>query len=465
LLRYFRINDPYRLIGLLVIAAILFIPPIIDSPPVSIPELRSILIGERISHGAVPYVDIIDPTAPLAMWFYGLIDALFGESLLARHLVAFLVIISQGVYIGLIFINRKVFSESTYIPALLFIIFCAVSYDSLALSGELIGSGFLLLALNNLFKELEFRTKSDDTVLALGAYISLASLSGFAYWVYFLAAGTIVVVYSRRDLRIFLLLLTGFVLPHLLLASFYFMTDNLESLLQYYYLPNLRFGSPALMSLQGLLYLSLIPILYAVVSVLIMNREARFSKYQSQIFQSMLLWTVFSVVQIAFARDLRAQSLITAVPCLCYFVGHLLLLIRRRRFAEWSLWILMLGVVMLGTLARHNKLTGINYGRLQVERERNWELTGKRIVVLDDNLSYYLDNALATPFVDWDLVRPVFSSVDYYRNVILINEGFRDDYPDVIIDPGQTMPGVFDRIPHLAKMYREEERGRYVKAN
>ncbi|HEY4652880.1 MAG TPA: hypothetical protein VIH22_00130, partial [Cyclobacteriaceae bacterium] len=59
----------------------------------------------------------------------------------------------------------------------------------------------------------------------------------------------------------------------------------------------------------------------------------------------------------------------------------------------------------------------------------------------------------------------VFGSVDYYRNVILINEGFRDDYPDVIIDPGQTMPGVFDRIPYLAKMYREEERGRYVKAN
>src|SRR5690606_19265605 len=151
-------------------------------------------------------------------------------------------ILSQAIYIGLVFINRKVFSENTFVPALIFVIFFAFSYDTIALTGELLGMGFLLLALNNLFMELEFRTKRDDTVLGLGFYISLASLSNFDYAIYFLAAAIIVILYSRRDLRIFLLLLTGFALPHLLLMVIYFLAGHLESLLQYYYVPNLRFG-------------------------------------------------------------------------------------------------------------------------------------------------------------------------------------------------------------------------------
>jgi hypothetical protein len=465
LLRYFRINDPYRLIGLLAISLILFVPAIADAPPLSIPELKSILIGGKISHGAAPYTHLIDSTAPLTSWFYGLMDLVFGKSVLARHIVAFLIILAQSIYIGFVFINRKVFSESTYLPSLLFVILYSFSYDTLALTGELIGSGFLLLALNNLFKELEYRSKRDDIVLGLGLYISLASLSSFAYCIYFFGAGVILVVYSRRELRVFLLLLTGFALPHLLLISSYFMAGHTESLLQFYYTPNLQFRDVSLMNLTGLLYLSGVPILFLVMSLLILNREARFSKYQSQILQSMFLWLAFTIIQIMYAKGLRPQSLITAVPPISYFISNFLLLIRRRRIAEWSLWTLFLGVMLVSNLARYQRLPKIKYDRLQVSTETNKDINGKRIVVLGDNINYYQGNELATPFMDWRLSRSIFVDLDYYKNVIRIAEGFNEDLPDVIVDPEQLMRGVFGRIPYLKKHYRQERPGWYVRTN
>lgn len=461
MLRYFRINDPYRLIGLLVISGILFIPALVDSLPVSIPELRSILIGDKVSQGAVPFVDIVDATGPLTSWLYGLVDFLMGRSIPGRHIVAFLAIISQAIFMGRVFINRKVFSENTFVPSLIFVIFVAFSYDTLALTGELIGMGFLLLALNNLFKELEFRTKSDDTVLGLGFFISLASLASFDYAIYFLAAGVIVILYSRRDLRVFLLLLTGFSLPHLLLIAIYFLSGHLELLMQYYYVPNLRFGGSALMAAKGLLYLCFIPALYLAASLLMLNREARFSKYQSQVFQSMLLWTGFSAIYVLYAGNLRPQSLITFAPCLSYFVSQLLLLIRRRRFAEWGLWLFLLGIFAVSTMARYDKIAQIDYGGLQVSGKEDSGVKEKKVVVLADDVSWYVDNASATPFLDWSLSESRFSDLDYYENVIFINEGFRKDPPDIIIDPGQYMHAVFERIPHLKEMYREEKPGRF----
>ena len=465
MLRYFRINDPYRLIGLLVIAGILFIPAIVASPAISIPELRSLLIGEKVAQGAVPFVGIVDATGPLTSWIYGFVDLLMGRSIAGRHIVAFLAILSQAIYIGLVFINRKVFSENTFVPALIFVIFFAFSYDTIALTGELIGMGFLLLALNNLFKELEFRTKRDDTVLGLGFFISLASLSSFDYAIYFLAASVIVILYSRRDLRVFLLLLTGFSLPHLLLMAIYFLAGQMASLMQYYYSPNLSFGGSALIDARSLLYLSFIPALYLAASLLMLNREARFSKYQSQVFQSMVLWTAFSLVYVLYAGNLRPQTLITFAPCLSYFVSQLLLLIRRRRFAEWGLWIFLTGILVISTMARYNKIVQIDYGGLQISANENSGVKEKKIIVLTDDLSWYVDNTLATPFLDWRLSEPRFSDLDYYDNVIFINEGFRKDPPDIIIDPDQHMHEVFERIPHLKEIYREEKPGQFKRGD
>ncbi len=461
MLRYFRLNDPYRLLGVLVIGLIMFLPTLLDTPPVTFPELKSFIVGEKIREGSMPYSELVDSTAPLTCWFYGFIDLLFGRNLMARHILAFIIIFIQAAFMAIMCINRKVFSDSTYLPGLFFISLFAFSYDTIALTGELIGAVFLLLAINTLFKELEFRAQRDDTVLGLGLFISLASLCSFAYSVFLLAAIFALVFYSRRDLRILLLLVVGFALPHLLLICVYFLMGEVEWLLTFYYAPNLSFVSNHYTSIRTLLTVGIIPLVFFLVSLFIVTRETRLTKYQSQVLQSMFIWVIFSVALALYSKDLRPQSLIAVIPAFSFFLTHFFLSIQRKLLAELSIWFLLLGLLAMNYASRSGYVESVNYHTLNVPESRDKGFEGKRILVLSDDLSYFMNSKLATPFLNWELSRKIFTNADYYENVVQIYKGLEKDPPEYIVDPEQHMKIFFERSPEMKKKYFTDNNGKY----
>jgi hypothetical protein len=465
LLRYFRINDPYRLLGLLGLLFIIYLPLFIDSPDMTKPELKSLVIGERIADGYAPYTGLIDSVGPITAYFYGLMNLIFGGSLLARHILAFFILFSQSLYLGVMFINRKTFSENTLIPSFLFSVLAFFSFDDLALTGELIGSGFLLLAINSLFKEIEFRTQKSETVFNLGLCISLATLCSFSFIIHLLSACAILVFYTRSSVRGFLLLIFGFLLPQLIVMSLYYLNDALPQLWEFYYKGNINGIADKLVSNTSMLYLGAIPLFYLVVSVVMLNREARFTKYQSQLLQSMFFWLIFSFFQAFHSGEFRPQSFIIIIPCLCFFLTHFLLMIRRRKFAEMNAWILLIGTVLVSYMARYNKLDSINYSLLISPKAESSTLKGKKILVLDNDLSLYRNNTLATPFLNWNLSKEILQQPDYYDNVIFVYESFKNDPPQVILDKNNVMPEFFNRIPGLKNLYRLETPGTYVLSN
>ena len=224
MLQYFRVNDPYRLLGLLVLLLLFCLPNFVYPPDLTYPELRGIVIGEKVHEGNLLYLELVDSIAPLAAWFNGLMDIVFGRSILARHILAFLIIFLQSSYIGLVFANKRAFSENSYIPSLVAAILYGFSFDTICLTPELVGAGFLLPALNNLFKEIEFREQRDESIFNLGLYISLASLFLFSFSVYLVGAVITLIIFTRSSPRKYFLMIFGFLLPHLLLlASFYLM--------------------------------------------------------------------------------------------------------------------------------------------------------------------------------------------------------------------------------------------------
>ncbi|HEX5169816.1 MAG TPA: hypothetical protein VFW11_11630 [Cyclobacteriaceae bacterium] len=463
MLRYFRINDPYRLLGVLVIGVLLFLPAFIDTPSITYPELKSFIIGEKIREGNLPYAELVDSTPPLTCWLYGAADLFFGRSLVARHIFSFLIIFCQGIYLAVICINRKVFADSSYLPPLLFIVLFAFSYDTLALTGELMGSGFLLLAINNLYKELEFRTQRDDAVIGLGLFVSFASLCSFAYAVFLVASILILVFYSRRDPRTLMLLIVGFTIPHVLLISTYFLIGDLDGLVRYYYLPNLSFQSNSFVTLKALLLLGIVPMGFFLISLFVLSREGRLTKYQSQVLQSMFFWLVFSLVFLFFTKDLRPQSLIVVIPSLSFFLTHFYLSLQRRLIAELTLWIFLLGIGLMSYLSWRGSIRGVDYDELTVRQNSNNTIVNQRLLVLADDPSYYKDNILATPFMNWGLSKSVFENPDYYENIVWVYESFRDDPPTYIIDPNGYMKPFFDRIPALKGKYHTLGEGNYLR--
>ena len=461
MLRFFRINDPYRLVGLLVILILIYIPFFINGSILTVPELRSMLVGEKLLDGSVPYSSLIDSTGPISAWFFALIDAVFGRSLTGRHVLAFIVLFSQSAYLGTILINKKAFSENTYLPSFIFSVLAFFSFDVLSISSELIGCGFLLLALSNLFKQIEFRTQRDETIFNLGIYISLASLCNFSFVVHLLGVITILVIYTRTSVRGFLLLVFGFVLPHVVVISLYYLNGHLGDLWLYYYLPNVSFGADKLIGGYSLFILGAVPLFFLLVSMVMLNREARFTKYQSQLLQSMFVWMLFSFLQILYSRNLRPQSFITLIPAFCFFLTHFLLLIRRRRFAEIAIWMLLCGVVSVSYMAYFNKLSSVDYQTLYVKKN-NSGIVNKKVLVLGNDFDIYQNNTLATPFLDWDLSREILEHPDYYENVIEVYNVFKTDPPEVIYDKDKLIKKFFDRIPALRGEYKETKPGVFV---
>lgn len=455
MLQYFRINDPYRLLGLLAIFILITLPFFIDTPALTYPELKGLIIGEKVHEGSSLYTELVDSSGPLAGWFNGLLDVVFGRSIVARHILSFILIFLQAAYIGIVFSNQKAFAEQTYIPSLIYVVAFCFSYDTLALTPELLGAGALLPALSSLFKEIEFREQRSESIFSLGLYIAIASLFSFSYSVLLIGSFITLAVFTRSNIRKYLLLIVGFALPHLLLLAIYYLKDGLSAVWQFYYLPNFSIHASRYISSGGLWTLLTLPLIYLVASVVMMNREARLSKYQTQLVQAMFFWTIFALVQVYISRDFRPQNFITVVPGLCFFVTHFLLIMPKRKFAEIAVWVFLAGTVLISYLARYGAFASVNYRDLVVRKDTS-PYKGKRLLVLDEGWEVYANNRLASPFLDWNLSRSVFSQPEFYENVILVSNGLKNDPPEIIIDKHNLMQPYLERLPNLRKQYRRQ---------
>jgi hypothetical protein len=457
MLRFFRINDPYRLLGVLLILIIVSLPFFIQPADQTIQELKSIVVGESLHAGKSLYIRLIDDMAPFSAWFSNATYVLFGHSILGRHILSFLIIFFQSAFFSKALVQHKVYNENTYLPALIFGLLAFYSFDLLSLSPELLASTLLVFALNNLFKEIEFKVQQDEIILNMGIYIGLASLFIFSYSAFLFGALLILILFTRITFRRAALLIFGFLLPHALIASFYFFWNHQGNLVQYFYEPNFTWQSLRLVSLKSVFLLGLIPIVYLLLSLFRLNREAHFTKYQSQLLQVMFLWILIGSVQLVFTREFTPHSLFPLIPPLTYFISHYLLLIRRKRIAEMMLWLFVLGLVITSWTARNGLISAVKYNALYLAGSPYESIVkGKRILILENDLAIYKQNKMASYFFNWPLSRNIFVNSDYVENVTLIDQSFQQDPPDVIIDKDNLMKPVLERIPRLKLLYKRD---------
>ena len=380
ILSFFRINDPYRLLGLLIILILIGVSAFLFPNEMLLNELKSMVLGEAIADGKLMYIQVFDDTPPLSSALFGLMHIVFGKSILARHLIALLIIFFQASYFAILLINNKAYAENTYLPALIFGLLCFFSFDIVSFSSELMASTMLLFAINHLFHEIEFKIQQDDIVLKLGVYLGLATFLVFSYWVFLLLSILILIVLTRAGFRKIMLLIFGFLFPHALLLTLYYLWGESGLLWRNFYVSNLTVSGEMLMSTKSLFILSAVPLAYFVFSIFMVNREARFTKYQSQLMQVMFFWLLFSLLQVFVARAITPASLVTFIPPLTYFISHYLLLIRRRWRAEIMLWLFVIGLQSVNYLSKSNRIQSVDYAQLfPLASENPTEISNKKV--------------------------------------------------------------------------------------
>ena len=415
------------------------------------------LVGEALNDGKTLYVQLVDDTAPLTAWIFGWVEIIASRSIGGRQVLALILIFFQAAFFAILLINNRAYNENTYLPALIFGILSFYSFDLFSFSSELLGSTVLLFALNNLFKEIEFRVQRDETLLNLGVYLGIASLLVFSYFTFAVGTLLILFVFTRMTMQKTFLLLFGFALPHLLLISFYFFWDNHMALFQNFYGYNFTFITHRVVDMKSILLLGLVPLTYLIFSLIMLNREAHFTKYQSQLLQVMFLWLLVAAAEAIITRKRTPHSFFTFIPPLAYFISHYLLLIRRKRIAEMMLWIFMIGIVSMAWASRTNKIKAIDFSGLFIKNQPAYkQIQNRRIMVLGDLFELYQQNKLGGYFLNWELARDIFKNPDYFENIILVDRSFQKDAPEVIVDQNNLMQPFFDRIPKWQLKYKRE---------
>ena len=456
MLRFFRINDPYRLLIGFVLLVLFSLPLFIDPVSATILEIKTSILGELISGGKFMYIEVVDDTAPLASAIYGLMDLVGGRSLMFHRIIGLLLVFFQAAYFSIVLINYKAYVEKTYVFVLVFLVLALFSFDIIMLSPELMASTFLLFTINSIFKEVEFKIQRDETILSMGAYIGIASLLVFSFSLFLFISLFILIAFARINFRKVLLLIYGFVLPHLMLATLYFFWGELTPLWKYYYSSNITLDTTSFLSIKAVFIIGSIPLFYLLMSLHRVNREARLTKYQSQLMQIMLLWIVFCLVHLLVVREFSARSFIPLLPGLAYFITSYFLLIRRKWIAEIMIWIFMVGILSTSYLARYNKFSGVDYS-LNFSMSSNYKdrFQAKRIVVLGEDWSLYQQNIPAMGLINWNLSQFIFSDPNN-ENLLIIRSAFDAELPEIIVDESNRLGSFLNRMPDIKSKYKRE---------
>ena len=99
MLGFFKVNDPYRLIAALGLLLIIRTTFYWIGIPLTIPEVKWMIIGESLGNGGIIYKDLWDHIGPFSAFVYELLYLLFGKTDIPyKVLSVILVIIQAGIF-------------------------------------------------------------------------------------------------------------------------------------------------------------------------------------------------------------------------------------------------------------------------------------------------------------------------------------------------------------------------------
>lgn len=458
LLRFFKVNDPFRLIGVavyLILLAILML--VFFNFPITEPRLLWMVLGERLGDGFFLYQDIIDDTGPLSAGFFTIMDLLFGRSELAYELIGRMLVLFQIIYWNTVLIRYRVFEENTYLPAIIMTALFHLSFDMVGLSPALLGSTFLVLAIGQLFSQTVLQKETSESTLLIGIYGGIAAgfhLNFAVFLLYMIFTGIAISGFSFRQL---ILSLIGFFLPLLIILVFFFWNNGLVETLQvlpllftyekYTYQPVLEWAIfaafPLILALVGYFY-------SAVLRGSTVNQQKQR--------QLIVLWMIFALSEFFLIKRQASYQLLIFIPGLTFLITQFFLNFGKGLIGKLAFVLLLIGLPVSGWWFLQSQLNaGSNY--FVEKRPEVNSYSGEKIMVLSGESSPYLENSLGGPFLNFNLTKAYLASEKTLNQKAKIFQNLTRQKPQVVIDPEGLFRDLIEELPALKNLYVESQPG------
>jgi hypothetical protein len=431
------------------------IPLILLGIPVTLPELKYMVLGERLSEGFVLYRDVYDTTAPLSAVLFWLLDAVFGRNILVYRVLAALLLFLQGMRLNATFNAHGVLPEKTYLPALLYFLFGSIFFELDTLSPLLIGMTFLIFALSYLLSAPK-EGVSNPKMFKAGFLLGIAALCHLPLMLFVVLAFFGAIFFAFNAFRSFLLLVCGFLFPYSVVFTFFLYAGALPNFIQYNLLSAWEFRIVLLLPALDLLKIVLLPLLLLAFFIFYGITHTPGLNYHLKVLQLMLLWIPVALVAVVAGQHLSTISWLMFLPALAFFGAYFFLRSRSLWLTEPFFLVLLAFTLLLryNQLIPDNRYTRLDVSRLAVQSGPDYELVkNARVLVLGDDFNYYAENKAATPYVNWQLAQEDFGRLDTYYAVLKVLRNVSASRPDYIIDEARLLPELQYKAPKEFERY------------
>ena len=457
MLNFFKINDPNRLIIIFLVLLCLRGLLTFQGLSTTLFELKWLLLGQRSAEGFFMYKEIFDYTGPLSVFFYSVIDQIFGKSQHAHHIISTFWLFLNAIIFNGFLKKNKIFSENNNLPALFFVL-CAVAIpDFMVLSPQIMSLPFLLMGLSKILDRIANET-TDVLFLYTGIHVGIATLfypPAITYFFIFLIS---FFLFSSSKLRRIGLYFNGFLIPLVLISCFFYWNDNGSN--AWHALVNRGLFGQEINYLSEIKNYSSfrIPILTGSAAMIVTLFSSYFTSFQNKAAKVMLLMVVGALIVIWLDIETSPVQMLYFVPSLTFFLVHLMLMLRK----GWIKRLIPLMVVGVLIVAPYLSYDQLNMNGMMVKKGTD-KFSKMRIMLLSDNLSILHGQELASPFLDAQLSKEKIATLDDSISAQTLLKVIKQDPPAVIIDDWMLIPEIFSVLPELSKEYRKQKDGYYVR--
>lgn len=424
--------------------------------PLTLPELKWLLIGERLGDGYTMYSELYDTTGPLSVLVYKWLNILFGRVSFPLIVCSTLLITVQAGILNNILLRNKAYDENNYLPAFFYVLLVSSIPDFFSLSPQLMSLTFLLLALNHIFRRID-NVITDELFLLAGVYLGLATFFYLPAILYSLVFLLSFVLFSSAIFRRLLLFIYGAGVVFVLVWAYFFWFGAGDDFMTSFFVYGV-----AKSRIYFLTYKEMINVSYALFAVALLSFSVLFTvrvtNFQQKMQQVMVLFFLGGLSILLITRELMVADLLFFVPTVAFFLVYYFLNLRRR------IWKLLLPYLMMALLIGYPFWWfGRTTSGFFVSDEPEYAIENRKLMGIGTPLPIYLNNHFSGPFLDgYSSLRKIERMNDYAGASEFFGVLHKSD-PEVILDELDVMPRIQSLFPEVEKRYRETDEGRYEK--
>lgn len=276
----------------------------------------------------------IEGGGQLYYWITGLLSPL------ASTIIAFVLVIVEGVLLNSMLYRHKMMTQSSLMPLLFYIV--AMSIGRPTLTPMLLGSLFLIIGMSQLMLTTTLLSLDLDKIFGASASIACATLFCPAMAVFLVPLIANMFNFSLYGWRDWTMLILGILAPYIVLETYYYMVDELfyRNYLILYGLTDINWsvGGSLIDWIGSLIFLLLFVVGFGSTVINGQNKTINFKKNLTAI----LLFTVGSILFTLYTHIFPVHTQAFAIP---FALCTTLLFVDPKRDVWWQNLIFVLVIV------------------------------------------------------------------------------------------------------------------------